>query len=131
VAHQRKTSKTASQRGAITRLQNQIRNAVNVSHGRDRKVGVDPDKLKWAMRTYGIDITSLSLRAQRLPSDSTLQADYKLRRKGELLFRLKLVPWEDGPDARWHVKRHPGATWWRNPTQPRRRTRDALQPDEE
>src|SRR4051812_37886744 len=84
-------------------LQNEIRNAINISVGRDPKIGVEPDKLKWAMRTRGIDVASISIRAQRLAPGSELLADYRVWLNGELLFRLKLVPWEHSPDARWHV----------------------------
>lgn len=42
--------------------------------------------------------------------------DYELSQAGEVLFRLTYVLWL--PEAnltsgRWHVKRHPEATWWR------------------
>jgi hypothetical protein len=108
-----RAAETPRQRRAIAELQNRIRNAINTSSGRDRKLGVDPERLKWAMKSYGIDVGSITIRAQRLPAGSDLWADYKLWRDGELLFRLKLVPWDDRADARWHVKRHPDTSWWR------------------
>ncbi len=104
---------TAARRREILRLQNAVRNAVNVSRGRERKLGVDPERLRQAMTLYRIDVGRISCRAQRLPVGSDLLADYKLWQDGELLFRLKLVRWENDVDARWHVKRHPEATWWR------------------
>jgi hypothetical protein len=111
-------AETPRRRRTIANLQNGIRNAINTSSGQDRKLGVDPARLKWAMKTYGIDVESITLRPQRLPTGSDLWADYKLWRDGELLFRLKLVPWDDRAGARWHVKRHPDASWWRRPNAP-------------
>ena len=86
----------------------------------DLKLGVEPKELKSAMRLRRLPVDRITLRAQRLPAASDLWADYKLWLDGELLFRLKLVPWANGAGARWHVKRHPEATWWRTPSRRRR-----------
>jgi hypothetical protein len=109
------SSKSAAAPGrvGIMRLQNAVRNAINVSVGRDPKIGVEPRELKLHLRVRRLPVERITLRAQRLPAGSDLWADYKLWLDGELLFRLKLVTWEDGSGARWHVKRHPDATWWR------------------
>lgn len=106
--------RTAAQRRAIVRLQNGIRNAINVTDSYGRKCGVEPKDLKWAIQSHGLDTAGLTVRPQRVPAGSELEADYKLWQHGELLFRLKLVPWPSRVDARWHVKRHPEATWWRS-----------------
>jgi hypothetical protein len=94
-------------------LQNEVRNAINVT-GWGRKLAVAPEHLKSAMRARGIDVGRIRLRAQPLPAATELRSDYKLWYDGELLFRLKDVPWSDRSiDSRWHVKRHPEADWWR------------------
>lgn len=108
----------AVERKNVVHLQNEIRNAINVSVGRASKLGIEPSakKLKEAMQTRRIDVSRITLRSTRQPPYSDLIADYRLYRDGELLFRLKLVPWDHpGAWARWHVKRHPDATWWRTP----------------
>lgn len=120
----RKKPLTESQRRKIVTLQNKVRNAINVSVSPGRKTGVKPADLKAYMRSAGLPVHQMTLRAQRLPTGSEFRADYKLWLDGELLFRLKLVPWPDGHGARWHVKRHPEALWWRTPSRgsARRRT---------
>jgi hypothetical protein len=110
--------KTARERGRIVALQDEIRNAINVSRKAPHsKSGVQPKDLKRTMRQQRIDVSRITVRAQHLPSTrpDDLEADYKLWLDGELLFRIKLVTWEgDFQDARWHVKRHPDATWYRS-----------------
>jgi hypothetical protein len=107
---------------AISGLQDSIRNAINVTDHDGRKLGVEPSRLKRAIVCDRIPASRITIRAQRLTAGSDLWADYKLWLDGELLFHLKLVPWGDGyVGARWHVKRHPEATWWRSSRRGRRR----------
>lgn len=85
---------TKAHRRSIVSLQNEVRNAINVSSGREPKLGVQPSELKDAMQRRGVDVAGITVRNQRLPAASDLIADYRLYRGDELLFRLKLVPWE-------------------------------------
>jgi hypothetical protein len=98
----------------LVRLQNGIRNSINMSGGRDAKSGVEPKFLKQALNGRSLPLERLTLRAQRLPVGSTLEAEYKVWLDGELLYRLILVPWESGLGARWFVRRHPEGSRWRN-----------------
>jgi hypothetical protein len=97
----------------LVRLQNGIRNS-NTSGGRDAKSGVEPKFLKQALNGRSLPLERPTLRAQRLPVGSTLQAEYKVWLDGELLYRLILVPLESGLGARWFVRRHPDGSRWRN-----------------
>lgn len=114
MARARKSDTTRAEVRRIELLQNVVRNAINATNDAGRKIGVDQPDLKGALRAHGVDVSRLTIRAQRLNRASKLRADVNVWQDGELLFRLKLVPWDDsGFGARWHVKRHPDATWWR------------------
>jgi hypothetical protein len=123
----------------IKRLQNQVRGAINY-FGIDntRRQGVDPSELRRLIREvvgapHGKHIT---LRKQTPPGEHN---EYALLYNGELLFRLVYVPWPEdyfGVYGRWHVRRHPDASWWRRSDgranrsqhQPKRGTRRGRRP---
>jgi len=114
---------SGAQRKAIRDLQNEVRNAINFSDGGVRKLGVKPTNIKPSIRQRGINVSGITIRQERMPTSvpPEWEAPYKFSRDGELLVRLRLVRWESRFDARWHVKRHPDATWWRTPKVSRKR----------
>lgn len=101
-------------RGTIEALQNDVRRAINVS-GTPREGAGEADLKRLILLTVDRrHRPNISLR--RRGRGTTAPAEYALRYQGELLFRLVFVEWgETYPHAfgRWHVRRHPEATWWR------------------
>ena len=130
------SSRRPPSRAFIHGLQNEVRRAINYFPlGENQKrEGVDPGDLKRSIVSYvgAPHGARISLRRRRGTSDD--QAEYDLRYDGELLFRVVWVPWPaeySGRDGRWHVRRHPEATWWRDEgparAQPRARRRPRSQ----
>jgi hypothetical protein len=64
---------------------------------------------------------AINLRRKRSASDGVPELALSYER--ELLFRIVWVPWPSehyGHDGRWHVRRHPEATWWQDKPATRR-----------
>jgi hypothetical protein len=108
-----KPKKPATEFRRIVWLQNDIRNTINGTDSSGTKTGIPVSEVGRVLKMH-FPRERLTVRAERLPEFSDLWADLKVYSHGELLFRLKLVPWDHNPtDARWHVKRHPKSDWWR------------------
>ncbi len=115
-------SKLTLSRRQIEALQNDVRRAINYRQpGGDLNEGVDPTDLKrFIGYVVGNDqLAHISLR--KAPASESGLVHW-LSYDGELLFRLVWVPWPDdfaGAFGRWHVRRHPDASWWRDAPKPR------------
>lgn len=111
------TKGTLSRVAFYKRLQNDVRRAVNFLPAGEKNMreGVEPRDLKphieAVVRAPHAD--RIALRKLRAPED---KPEYALTYDGELLFRLVYMLWPAnayGHEGRWHVRRHPDATWWR------------------
>jgi hypothetical protein len=120
-------SRTTARTEFFERLQNEVRLAINFfpAGENQKREGVDPS----ALRRHIISAVGPEhrgrIRLRKKASAAGGELEYALSYDGELLFRLVWVPWPQefyGHDGRWHVRRHPAATWWRQ-DQDRRRSR--------
>jgi hypothetical protein len=103
--------------GVIQGWQNDVRHATNFlpPGENNRRQGIAPGK----MQQLGVGSFPVEHRKHiRIKKKQSLSGDefeYVVRYKTEYLFRLVYVPWAEvppGAGGRWHVRRHPQATWW-------------------
>lgn len=106
----------------IKLLQGRVRAAINYfpPGERDRREGVAPEDLRKFIRWTVEPQHDKHITLRRVTGTRNDEPEYALRYAGQLLFRLLYVPWttswkgeEFADGGRWHVRRHPQATWWR------------------